>query len=354
MPGTIAAAVAGSVISGVIAKKSQDKAINAQTSANDAALRLQEDIFNTTQENTGPYREAGENALAALMFDLGLSSDRPRLPGSGTFQGENTDKEEVFNRNTNVQQVGAFSVGNKDFVTREAARAHLDKLIESGDLPNIPRIRRTPDGKFMVGKQAFNSRDEARVRLREVKANRGLKVEKNPGTFKVGQKYFENEADAQEVADRRFEKAGGKFYEGFTKTPGYDFRLGEGVKAIEGSAAARGGLYSGATLKRLTEFGQDYATSEYTNHLRNLFGVTGLGASAAGGANANAQRFADSSTGLITDSGRVRASGALGTGEILNNGLRDALQIAGYAGLGSSTAGGLSTRPIYADLEGIY
>lgn len=51
----------------------------------------------------------------------------------------------------------------------------------------------------------------------------------------------------------------------FQADPGYQFRMQEGMKALQGSAAARGSLNSGATLKALTKYGQDFATNEYTN-----------------------------------------------------------------------------------------
>jgi hypothetical protein len=47
--------------------------------------------------------------------------------------------------------------------------------------------------------------------------------------------------------------------------PGYEFRLKEGQKAIERSAAARGGLLTGGTGKALERYGQDYASNEYGN-----------------------------------------------------------------------------------------
>ncbi len=51
----------------------------------------------------------------------------------------------------------------------------------------------------------------------------------------------------------------------FQKDPGYDFRMAEGQKALERSAAARGGLQSGGTMKGLARYGQDYASGEYQN-----------------------------------------------------------------------------------------
>jgi hypothetical protein len=47
--------------------------------------------------------------------------------------------------------------------------------------------------------------------------------------------------------------------------PGYGFRLSEGLKALERSAAARGGLLSGGTGKALTRYGQDMASQEFGN-----------------------------------------------------------------------------------------
>jgi hypothetical protein len=63
---------------------------------------------------------------------------------------------------------------------------------------------------------------------------------------------------------------GGDFNRDFTladfqKDPGYQFRMDEGRGALEGSAAARGGLLTGGTLKALSRYGQDYASGEYTN-----------------------------------------------------------------------------------------
>ena len=53
--------------------------------------------------------------------------------------------------------------------------------------------------------------------------------------------------------------------EQFKQDPGYAFRMSEGMKALENSAAARGGLLSGATMKGIQRYGQDMASQEYTN-----------------------------------------------------------------------------------------
>lgn len=45
--------------------------------------------------------------------------------------------------------------------------------------------------------------------------------------------------------------------------PSYAWRFGEGVNAIDRSAAARGGIGSGGTLKALSRFGQGLASTEF-------------------------------------------------------------------------------------------
>ena len=49
----------------------------------------------------------------------------------------------------------------------------------------------------------------------------------------------------------------------FQQDPGYQFRVAEGLKALDRSASARGGLVSGRALKDVQRFGQDQAAQEY-------------------------------------------------------------------------------------------
>lgn len=66
--------------------------------------------------------------------------------------------------------------------------------------------------------------------------------------------------------------------------PGYKFRLGEGLKAIDASsAAARGPGLSGATLKELERYGSDYASNEFGNIYSRASNLSGQGLGAATG-----------------------------------------------------------------------
>lgn len=87
--------------------------------------------------------------------------------------------------------------------------------------------------------------------------------------------------------------------ESIRSTPGYQFRFDEGTRALENSAISKGGLLSGNAMRAITEYGQDYASSEYdkeldrdNNRFAQLMQLLGVGyGAAAGGANL------DSSTG---------------------------------------------------------
>jgi len=50
-----------------------------------------------------------------------------------------------------------------------------------------------------------------------------------------------------------------------TQDPGYQFRMNQGQQALQQSAAARGVLNGGGTLKDVLQYGQDYASQEYGN-----------------------------------------------------------------------------------------
>lgn len=59
----------------------------------------------------------------------------------------------------------------------------------------------------------------------------------------------------------------------FFTSPDYQWRLGQGTQAVERSAAASGGLFSGNTGAALTEFAQGAASQEYGNYFNRLMAM---------------------------------------------------------------------------------
>lgn len=67
----------------------------------------------------------------------------------------------------------------------------------------------------------------------------------------------------------------------FEESDAYKFQMDQGIKALENSAAGRGGLFSGNTQKSLINYGQGLASQEYGNYLNRLAGLADAGQGAA-------------------------------------------------------------------------
>jgi hypothetical protein len=115
----------------------------------------------------------------------------------------------------------------------------------------------------------------------------------------------------------------------FQADPGYAFRLEEGQKAIERSAAARGMQLSGSTLKGLNKYAQGTASQEYNNAfnryqaersalLNPLQTLAGIGQSATSQVGAAGQNYANAASDLTTSGAAARASGYVGSSNALN------------------------------------
>lgn len=115
--------------------------------------------------------------------------------------------------------------------------------------------------------------------------------------------------------------------------PGYAFRLSEGQKALERSAAARGGLLSGSMLKGAQRFGQEMGSQEYMNafnraqaQLGNRLGALGslygAGQTATQQVAGQAGQMGTNVGNLLMGSGQARATGYLGQANALNQALQ--------------------------------
>jgi len=172
-------------------------------------------------------------------------------------------------------------------------------------------------------------------------------------------------------------KSGGEFNHAYgmadyQQDPGYEFRLAEGQKALERSAAARGGLQSGGTLKALTRYAQGVASDEYQRAFDRyqadraarfgmLSGLAGFGQQATGQAinagenyanqvggynmqgaglkSANTMHGAETKSGNIMNTAGTKANiGLSGNQWIGNIGLHGA-EAAGNAYMGAANAG---------------
>lgn len=130
----------------------------------------------------------------------------------------------------------------------------------------------------------------------------------------------------------------------FEHDPGYQFRLSEGMKAIQASAASRGGLLSGRALKDIGRFSQNTASDEFlqaynrftlnrSNRFNRLASLAGIGQQATsttaqlGQGSAMAQQqalLAGANAGAegVTGAANARASGYIGQANAYSSALQ--------------------------------
>jgi hypothetical protein len=115
----------------------------------------------------------------------------------------------------------------------------------------------------------------------------------------------------------------------FQADPGYAFRMSEGLKALDRTAAARGGMISGAAQKAAARYGQDMASNEYQNaynrynqnrsqRYQMLTGQQTAGANATNAQNQSSQNYANAAGDAYMQAGNARASGYVGSANAWN------------------------------------
>lgn len=124
----------------------------------------------------------------------------------------------------------------------------------------------------------------------------------------------------------------------FQKDPGYDFRRREGQKGVENSAAARGMQLSGAALKGIDRYNQDFASNEYSNaynrytqdqtneynRLSNLAGMGQTSAQQVGNTASSGLFNLGSQIGANTiGAGNANAAGVVGQANAITGGLNN-------------------------------
>jgi len=110
-----------------------------------------------------------------------------------------------------------------------------------------------------------------------------------------------------------------------TAEPGYGFRLGEGMKALERLQASRGNLLSGGAMKAGQRFAQDLASEEYGKSFNRLANIAGIGQTAASQAGTAGQNYASQAGELGMQGANALVSGRIGRTSAYTSGLQGAM-----------------------------
>lgn len=204
--GAIAAAEASKNAANTQANAANN-ASNAQLQASRESIQYQRDMAAQAQANQQPWLDAGKNALGQLS--AGMRTYQPStvaVNGAGHTSGV----QAWLNQQPGyVPEAGSNTPYTS---TGQAVGTPIGFLNQPSTAFSKPNTAfSTPDTSFTAPNTAFS-------------------------------KPFQFQAD-----------------------PGYDFRLSEGMRGINNSAAARGGVLSGAALKAASKYNQDFASNEYGN-----------------------------------------------------------------------------------------
>jgi hypothetical protein len=118
----------------------------------------------------------------------------------------------------------------------------------------------------------------------------------------------------------------------FTADPGYAFRVSEGMKALDRTAAARGGLISGSALRGATRYGQEMGSQEYqnafnryqtarTNTLNPFQSLAGVAQSSANTLTGAAGTLGQNIGSNIIGAGNAMAAGQVGSANAIAQGV---------------------------------
>jgi hypothetical protein len=289
----------GAVIGGIVQGNAAKKAAKAQTAAANRQFDLQERIYDENVERFDPYGEQNTNALAALMFDLGLGE-------APTFGGTPLDISEIS------------APGRYETFSRE-------RMNDSGEGGTVSQGQRwiNNDGTPDQTNPLFG----------------GQSGRQGPGTrFQVGGQIFSTREEAEAYANAN--ATGGTLYGGYQASPDNLFRIREGIAGVDASAASRGSLYSGATIQAASDRATDIASLGRDNYLNRLSGLVSTGQASAGQSAAAGQNYATGTSNALANIGNAQAAGAIGQGNAINGAINNLTGLFQYQNLNNGNGNG--------------
>lgn len=312
-----------SAVGGIAQASSAKKAAKAGERAADKADETQRYIFDQQVELTEPQRQIGNNALAALAFESGIG---PRPSASNALRIDEITDSPIYQREP-IRATGGRGEG--------AILGYEDVLQEGGGT------------QYGVDGRMFDTRDAAQDYIDSV-----------PGQFDYTP--IDRPDPNLDLSTAAFEAS-----------PGYQFRMDEGAKAIERMASARGMRFSGNALKDLTRFSQGTASDEYgrfvgrtTDDFNRRYGVAmdqqnalrGLAGMGQQATNAQVQAGNSYASGVSNNAfarGNAQAQGAIGVGNAITGGINSGANVLGLMNSGYLGQNpGFGIKPVFDPFAG--
>ena len=285
----VLAGVLGGIGSALIGARASGQAADAQTSAAQAQIDSNEAIFQQQRRDLSGYRDAGNNALAALNYELGLG-------------------EQPQQRDLNLFERLAGADAGVDY-QRFQGDGGYDAIYGTGPYEQ--------DGSYdaIYGTGPYESSD--RYNFLQNASQRAI----DSSAASQGSLF------SSATLDRQQENAFGLAAQDFsTWQQGQERRVGYNNQDL-------------ANWQQGQERRLAYDNDQYNQHLNRLTGVAGLGQS-AGAMTANAAgNLGQANANALANIGDAQAAGAVGFGNALTGGIQNGLSTYGYLSQTSPSQG---------------
>ena len=294
-PISTSAAIMGgsSLLGGALAASGASDAASTQAGAARDAAALQKEIFDRQMAGQEPYRQAGLAGQNRLMELLGL-----RAPAQAGVGGAPYMRSDAELRNALAGQF--TSEGSPGGYVGGGGREGGDGVY-AGATPGVI--------------------DEAGLSRAMAAARQG------------DQNAMNNYRPPQGGQSADFGRYARDFgMSDFQQDPGYAFRLSEGQKLLDRTAARDNRLFSGGALKAATRYGQEMGSQEYqnafnryqtnrSNQLNPLGALGTLGQNAAANQGASMGTYGTNVGNLMTQAGNAIGAGQMGSANTLAGGI---------------------------------
>lgn len=260
-------AAGGSIIGGQTASRAQDRATRASERSEQRAIDAQLSMYQQQRQDQMPWLQAGSSSLAQIARILGLPTQGAAAGAGSAAATSGIDPAERARRLQIWQQFNDYRAGAREN-------------------PEVWRAEQLAANPWL---STFDPNSPAS----DIGAGQ-------PSTIPAPSTPFDMTALLR-------------------STPGYQFAAEEGMQDIERSAAARGGLNSGGTLRALSRYRTGLADQTFNNYLNRLFSVAGLGQSATGQIGAAGQATGGNIAQNLSNIGAARSSGYANQGNIWGN-----------------------------------
>ena len=289
----------GSIASGAMGASAQKKA--AQTAADsslavaDKNNALYREIYGENKALLQPYSDRGtlaSNALTDLLLGTHTFNPSAATPATAPASGSTS----ALSGFQSAPVVAKVPLGSDPSSLSPAERA-----IGFGD---------EPGALSTIGPTSIDNR----VRGGALRARLGAAgISPGPGTS--AGPITSPQPAAPPASDGAAPPSALSAWDQFRQGTNYQWRLNQGMGALNSSYAANGTFDSGAADKGRIEYGQNFASNELANYMNLLAGQQAMGLSAAGAVAGVGTTYAGNIAAQNTNAGNAAANAALIAGQ---------------------------------------